>query len=40
MNKKHVLAAILVTYLLLSFVPQIGLMALLGKGGKGKGAKG
>jgi hypothetical protein len=37
-KNKHVLAAALVVYLLVSFVPQIGLMNLIGKGkGKGKG---
>jgi hypothetical protein len=34
---KHVLAAVAVTYLVMSFVPQIGLMSVLGKrGGGGK----
>lgn len=38
MKNKHVLAAVLVTWLILSFVPQLGLMSLLGKAkGKGKG---
>lgn len=32
MRSKHVLVAVLLTYLLISFVPQIGLMSLLGKG--------
>ena len=36
MRNKHILAAVLVTYLVLSFVPQIGLMVLIGKKGKGK----
>jgi len=34
---KSVLVAVLVTYLVVSFVPQIGLMSLIGKG---KGKKG
>lgn len=38
MKSKHVFAAVLVTYLILSFVPQLGLMSLLGKAkGKGRG---
>lgn len=35
MRNKHVIFAVLVTYLVLSFVPSLGLMSLLGKG-KGK----
>lgn len=35
MKNKHVVFAALAVYLLVSFVPQIGLMSLLGKG-KGK----
>lgn len=31
MRHKNVLVAVLVTYLVVSFVPQIGLMALIGK---------
>lgn len=31
MNRKHVIVAVLATYLLLSFVPSLGLMSLLGK---------
>ena len=37
MRNKHVLFAVLITYLILSFVPQLGLMTFLGKakgGGK------
>jgi hypothetical protein len=34
-NKSLVLGLI-IAYLLLSFVPQLGLMSVLGKGGKGK----
>ena len=38
MRNKHILAAVLVTWLILSFVPQLGLMSLLGRAkGKGKG---
>lgn len=38
MRHKHVIAAILVTWLVVSFVPQLSLMSLLGKAkGKGKG---
>ena len=33
---KHVLFAVLATYLVLSFIPELGLMSLLGKA-KGKG---
>jgi hypothetical protein len=37
-RNKHILAAVLVTWLILSFVPQLGLMSLLGRAkGKGKG---
>jgi hypothetical protein len=36
---KNVIIAIVVTWLLISFVPQLSLMSLLGKG-KGKGKKG
>jgi len=35
-KNKHVIIAVLLTYLLVSFVPQISLMNLIGKG-KGKG---
>jgi hypothetical protein len=31
MKNKHILFAVLVTYLVMSFVPQIGLMNLVGK---------
>jgi hypothetical protein len=31
MTGKHVVAAVLVTYLIMSFVPSLGLMSLLGK---------
>jgi hypothetical protein len=35
---KHILGAVVLTYLILSFIPQLGLMSLLGKAkGKGKG---
>ncbi len=34
MRNKHVLAAVLLTYLLISFVPSLSLMSLLGKGKK------
>jgi hypothetical protein len=34
-KNKHVLAAVIVTYLLISFVPQLSLMNLIGKGKKG-----
>jgi hypothetical protein len=33
-KNKHVLFAVLLTYLVISFVPQIGLMSLIGKGKK------
>lgn len=29
---RHVLVAVLLTYLLMSFVPQLGLMSIIGKG--------
>lgn len=35
MRNKHVVVAVVVTYLVLSFVPSLGLMSLLGKGKKG-----
>lgn len=35
MKNKHVIAAVVVTYLVMSFVPQLGIMNLLG-GLKGK----
>jgi hypothetical protein len=35
---KKVLFAVVATYLVMSFVPQIGAMNLLGKGGSAKGA--
>ena len=34
MTGKHVFAAVLVTYLIMSFVPGLGLMSLMGKKGK------
>ena len=34
MRNKHVLAAVLLTYLLISFVPSLSLTSLLGKGKK------
>jgi hypothetical protein len=38
MKNKHVFWAVLLTYLVMSFVPSLGLMSLLGKGkGGGKG---
>lgn len=40
MKHKHVLFAVLATYLLISFVPQLSLMSLIGKGKGGKGKKG
>jgi hypothetical protein len=36
---KKVLFAVVATYLVMSFVPQIGVMNLVGKGGKGAGSK-
>lgn len=36
MKNKHVIFIALVVYLIMSFVPQLGLMNLIGKG-KGKG---
>ena len=36
MRNKHVLAAVLITYLLISFVPSLALTNLLGKRKKGK----
>ena len=36
MKNKHVIVAVLVTYLIMSFVPQLGVMSLLGKA-KGQG---
>jgi hypothetical protein len=39
MKHKAVIVAVLLTYLVISFVPQLGLMSLIGKGkGKSKGA--
>ena len=38
MKNKHVLFAVLVTYLVMSFVPSLGLMNIVGKG-KSKGAQ-
>ncbi len=38
MRNKHVLMAVLLTYLVMSFVPGLGLMNLIGKG-KSKGAQ-
>ena len=35
MKNKHVLTAVVITYLIMSFVPSLGLMNLVGKG-KGK----
>lgn len=37
MRNKHVIFAVLITYLVISFVPSLSLMNLLGKG-KRKGA--
>lgn len=37
MRNKHVLVAVLLTYLVISFVPSLALPNLLGKGKKGKG---
>ena len=34
MRGRHLLVVVLIVYLFLSFVPQLGLMALLGKKGK------
>ena len=34
MRNTHVLVAVLLTYLLISFVPSLSLMSLLGKGKK------
>ena len=36
MKNKHVIAAILLTWIVVSFVPAIQLSTLLGKGKKGK----
>ena len=36
MRNKHVLAAVLLTYLLISFVPSLSLANVLGKRKKGK----
>lgn len=36
MKNKHVIAAVVITYLVISFVPQLGLLSLIG-GLKGKG---
>lgn len=36
MKKKHVFGAVLITYLVMSFMPQLGLGAIMGKK-KGKG---
>jgi len=35
-KSRHLWAAVLITYLVISLVPSLGLMALLGKTGKGK----
>lgn len=35
MRNKHVVVAVIVTYLIMSFVPSLGLMNILGKGKKG-----
>lgn len=35
MKNKHVIVAVLVTYLVMSFVPSLGLMNILGRGKKG-----
>ena len=35
MKNKHIAVAVLVTYLVMSFVPQIGLMNVIGKKPKG-----
>jgi len=37
MRNKHVLVAVLLTYVVLSFVPSLLLTNFLGKGKKGKG---
>lgn len=38
---KHLIVTILVVYLIMSFVPQLGLMSIISKkGGGGKGKKG
>lgn len=37
MKNKHCVAIALAVYLLVSFVPSLGLMALIGKGKKSKG---
>lgn len=37
MRNKPVLVAVLITYLLISFVPQLSLMSLLGKAKRKKG---
>lgn len=36
MKHKHVLAAVVITYVVMSFVPQLGIMSLLGKKPKGR----
>lgn len=36
MRNKHVLIAVLITYLIMSFVPQLGLTSFLGKAKGGK----
>lgn len=36
MKHKHALGAVVITYLVMSFVPQIGLMNLIGKRPKGQ----
>lgn len=39
MKNKHVVVAVIVTYLVMSFVPSLGITSLLGKFG-GSGSKG
>jgi hypothetical protein len=36
MRSKHVFIAVLLTYLVISFVPSLGLMNFIGKGKKGQ----
>lgn len=37
MKGRHVFAAVVVTYLVMSFVPQLGLFSLIGKKPPGRG---
>jgi hypothetical protein len=39
MRNKHVIAAVVITYLIMSFMPGLSVMSLIGKG-KGKAAGG